>query len=184
MRYSKKDIFEIIKTYLSNQHPEIKDIKPESDWYKDLKLDHNDALVFCAWVAEKFAIRLNLLRFSTLNNLAEKIHTQLPLKYRANEEQPILTEKDILKKICKYLYETYGICDVRFQSNWFKDLMLSEYQRCEFYRWIEKEFDIKLPFFYFDNIGSVCEAIITALYEKQHPTILQRIKQKFAQLVK
>ena len=94
--------------------------------------------------------------------------------------QQTLAQDAIFKTINTHLYEKYGVYFAKPSSNWYKDLGLSDFQWTESRESLEKEFNIKIPFFYFENIGKLCN-IISAEIKKQNAKIALKnyIKQFF-----
>lgn len=94
--------------------------------------------------------------------------------------QQTMTQDAIFKKVNTHLYEKYGIYFANRASNWYQDLGLSDFQWMESRESLEKEFNITIPFFYFENIGGLCN-VIYAEIRKQNARIAfkNRIKQFF-----
>ena len=96
------------------------------------------------------------------------------------------TKNDIFEIITNHLHETnYFLPEIKPESNWYTDLGLNSFDKCEFYAWAEEKFAIRIPFIYFTNIDSLVEVIYRQLPAKYKPantkqqSLLERIKQKF-----
>ena len=73
------------------------------------------------------------------------------------------SKEDIFNVIYKHLYETYTISFTKPTSNWYVDLGLNDFELSNFYTWAEKEFNIKMPFFYFTDINTLCNIIFITI---------------------
>lgn len=91
-----------------------------------------------------------------------------------NSEKPTKTAKDysesskddIFKVIYNHLYEKYTISFIKPSSNWYADLGMNNFELLNFYEWAEKEFKIKMPFFYFTDIDKLCTVIHMEIKKK------------------
>ena len=70
-----------------------------------------------------------------------------------------MTKEDIYRIIQTHLYETYTIPYVQPTSNWYTDLNLTNFEFDCFLEWAEKEFNVKLPSFYYTHIYDMCHVI-------------------------
>lgn len=90
MYYTKSDIITMISDYLYDKYSFIPNIRPETNWYTDLKLTDWDKYDFYAWAEEKFAIKVSTY-FSTIDALASDIYNRLQKKYK--QQQPSLFQR-------------------------------------------------------------------------------------------
>lgn len=69
------------------------------------------------------------------------------------------TYDNIQEAIKKHLEKEYNRYNVTPKNNWFIHLGLTELQRCDFFKWVEKTFDMELPYFYFENMDALYKVI-------------------------
>lgn len=86
--------------------------------------------------------------------------------------------KDIFQIIQKHLKSKYNKHLVKLGSNWYVNLGLSEFDKCNFFEWVEKTFNIKLPYFYFENIDALCRVIYAEKMKENN--LINRIKKHFS----
>lgn len=166
--------------YLNKQ-----DVVPTASLSRDLGLDSLDKLQLIMGIEKQLNIQINddeIMKRKTgnLGEFCQAIYEQINAPV-VKTEQPKTTE-DIFKTIEQYLYNTYGIYYAQPKSNWFKDLELNDFQKQNFFKWAEKEFNVEIPYFYFSNLKKLCEVISAEqtkkLVQTQQTNFLQRIKQR------
>ena len=84
-------------------------------------------------------------------------------------------KKYVFNIIQEYIANKYDK-NISLKTNLFVDLGLSEFEKNVFFEWVEQRFNIKLPYFYFKDINSLCVAINSVLNKT---TIFQKIKNLF-----
>lgn len=87
-------------------------------------------------------------------------------------------KEDIFNKIKKHLYEEYDVYFTKPESNWYKDLGLSNFELSDFYKWIEQEFEIKMPCFYFVNFKILCNVIFIEIEKKEAKAAIKEKRQQ------
>ncbi len=103
--YTEQDIFEIVSNHLSARYS-INQVKPESNWYTDLRMDADETLEFFAWIKEKFAIYVTAMNFTTVGNICKQIYKKLPEKHK--QQKPNLFNRakqrfnNLVQKINQY----------------------------------------------------------------------------------
>ena len=85
------------------------------------------------------------------------------------------TYENIQEAIKKHLEKEYNRYNVTPKNNWFTHLGLTELQRCDFFKWIEKTFEMELPYFYFENMDALYKVIYYTKMNKSN--FITRIKQ-------
>ena len=76
-------------------------------------------------------------------------------------------EENIFQVIYQYIYDKHGISYTNKESNFYTDLNLIEFDRYELYEFLQKKFDIKIPYLHFSNIGVLCKMIAKTVNEKK-----------------
>ena len=110
-------------------------------------------------------------KLSTLYEFFYDICLQICKKQNSGKKQQVqtaqkkqknvfdMTKEDIYRIIQTHLYETYTIPYVQPTSNWYTDLNLTNFEFDCFLEWAEKEFNVKLPSFYYTHIYDMCHVI-------------------------
>ena len=92
------------------------------------------------------------------------------------------SQDDVLKTIQNYVCDKHGYRDVTKESNWYTDLNLTEFDKCELYEFLEKKFGIKINQRYFSSIEVLCNAVIYSIKEKEieaKNSLINKIKNLF-----
>ena len=154
---------------------------------EDLDLTSIDIAEMLIGLEERFNVKLDWVDMNNINNMRDvynAFNKSLQNKRddfaaKASEKQ-INSIQDVFKIVNQLINEKYGVYFAKPESNWYKDLGLSDFQWAEFRESLEKKLNIKIPFFYFENIGKLCN-VISAEIKKQNARIALKnhIKQFF-----
>lgn len=107
-----------------------------------------------------------------------------------NQKKYDIKKQDVFNTIIIHLYEQYPFMPetIKRESNWYSDLCLTSWDRCEIYSWAEQEFAIKIPS-HLTTVGALSDEIYKQISIKKpnnvkKTNLLQRIKQRFTQHTK
>ncbi|MBR3511305.1 MAG: hypothetical protein IKN73_04595 [Alphaproteobacteria bacterium] len=81
------------------------------------------------------------------------------------------SQDDIFKTIQNYVCDKHGYRDVTKESNWYTDLNLTEFDKCELYEFLQNKFGIKIKQRFFSSIEVLCNMIISSMKEKEEKEI-------------
>lgn len=130
----------------------------------DLNMDSLDILETIMDFENEYKIFIQdtseIKKASNLGEFAQALynHVNNPKKMSVNE-LVALTKEDIFKIIEKHLYEKYNIPYAKPESNIYKDFGFTEFDKYELFDWIEKQFQIRLPLFYYSSLDIICQRI-------------------------
>ncbi len=132
----------------------------------DLNMDSLDILETVMDFENEYKIFIQdtseIEKASNLGEFAQALYDHVnhnnPKKMSVNE-LVALTKEDIFKIIEKHFYEKYNIPYAKPESNIYKDFGFTEFDKSELFDWIEKQFQIKLPLFYYSSLDIICQRI-------------------------
>ena len=89
------------------------------------------------------------------------------------------SNNDIFKIIQTYIYDKHGYRDVTMKSNWYTDLYLTDFDKCELYDFLQTKFGIKIKQRFFSSIEVLCDIVVSSIKEKEIKTqnsLINKIK--------
>ena len=154
---------------------------------EDLDLTSIDIAELLIGLEERFNVKLDWVDMNNINNMRDVYNAfNKSLQNKRDDFAAKTSEKqinsilDVFKIVNQLINEKYGVYFAKPESNWYKDLGLSDFQWAEFRESLEEKLNIKIPFFYFENIDKLCNVIFAEIKKKSIDGVKQsRIKQLF-----
>jgi len=186
IQWPDKKLVDTVKAIVINQAEEkLGYVSPDSvhngtSLKYDLALDSLDNLEIIMEFEKQFNVKIQDTTELEKNlNFGEFCYILSSKTHEKQTPRKQLTTDEIFNIIYKHLYKKYEIPYTKLTSNWYKDLGLNSFQLADFYKWVEKKFNIKMPYFYFTDINKLC-AVIYIEMEKPYTktSLVNRIRQK------
>ena len=81
------------------------------------------------------------------------------------------SNNDIFETIQTYVCDKHRYRDITKNSNWYTDLYLTDFDKCELYEFLQNKFGIKIKQRFFSSIEVLCNSVVSAIKEKEEKEI-------------